>query len=203
MNRPLSLLLGVVAAVIFSLMGLVVIPGWQLGQMQPKDIELDTGVTITYPERLDEQTMLGRDTYRAEGCIYCHSQQVRPEGFGVDLERGYGDRRSVPLDYIHDRPPLLGSMRTGPDLSNIATRQPSDTWHHLHLFDARIVSPGSIMPPLRYLYDVVTEQPKNNGYALPDDYFGHPAWIVPKKEARALFRYIEALHQDHTLEQVQ
>lgn len=203
MNRPLSLLLGVVAAVVLSLMGLVVIPGWQLGVPTARSFADASGVQVTYPEVYDDDVLAGRATYKAEGCIYCHSQQVRPEGFGVDIERGYGERRSVPLDYVNQSPPLLGTMRTGPDLSNIATRQPSATWHHLHLFDSRIVSPGSIMPPFRYLYTVTEEDPGEKGYALPKDYLDRPAWIVPGAEAKNLLAYIEALHQDHTLAEVQ
>lgn len=203
MNRPFSLFFGILATVMLSLMGLVVVPSWQLGAPLAKTWEDETGLSVTYPARLEDEALAGRGVYRAEGCIYCHSQQVRPEGFGVDIERGYGERRSVPLDYIYQDPPLLGTMRTGPDLANIATRQPSASWHHLHFFDSRIVSPGSIMPPFRYFYDVVNEEPKGEAYALPADYYGHKAWIVPHKEARELFAYVEALHQDHSLERVQ
>jgi cytochrome c oxidase cbb3-type subunit 2 len=203
MNRPLSLLLGVVAVVVLSLMGLVVLPSWQYGSPKARLIEDETGASVSYPPLLGELEERGRGLYKAEGCIYCHSQQVRPEGFGVDIERALGSRRSVPLDYVHQAPPLLGTMRTGPDLSNIATRQPSANWHHLHLFDARIVSPGSIMPPFRYFYDVVAADPGAAGHALPREYFGHDAWIVPNEEGRALLAYIEALHQDHPLEAVQ
>lgn len=203
MNRPLSLLFGVVAAVVLSLVGLVVLPSWQYGAPTARRIEDATGIAVMYPPELNPIEERGRNIYKAEGCIYCHSQQVRPEGFGVDLERALGSRRSVPLDYVRQSPPLLGSMRTGPDLSNIATRQPSDAWHHLHFFDARIVSPGSIMPPFRYFYEVVKRDPQDRGYPLPDDYYGHKAWIIPTDEGRALFAYTQALHQDFDLQEVQ
>ena len=36
----------------------------------------------------------GREIYMANGCIYCHSQQIRPEGFGTDIDRGWGPRRT-------------------------------------------------------------------------------------------------------------
>jgi hypothetical protein len=61
-------------------------------------------------------------------------------------------RRSVPLDYIFDRPHQLGTMRTGPDLINIGNRQTSPEWHHTHLYNPRLTSPGSIMPDFSYLY---------------------------------------------------
>ncbi|HYW52023.1 MAG TPA: cbb3-type cytochrome c oxidase subunit II, partial [Gemmatimonadaceae bacterium] len=66
-----------------------------------------------------EQQLLGRRSYMANGCVYCHSQQVRDPSFTTDVDRGWGNRATVPEDYIHDRPHLLGTMRTGPDLINV------------------------------------------------------------------------------------
>ena len=68
----------------------------------------------------------GRKVYMANGCIYCHSQQVRPDYGGADIIRKWGDRRSAPRDYIFDRPVLLGKMRMGPDLANIGKRAPAE-----------------------------------------------------------------------------
>src|SRR3954469_23957932 len=56
----------------------------------------------------------GRDIYVAEGCFYCHTQQVRP----LPGDRMFG-RPSAPGDYAYQTPELLGSERNGPDLTNI------------------------------------------------------------------------------------
>lgn len=204
MNHMWRLLVGIIFVVVFSFSGFVLAPGAQQGWSVPREIALEDGSAESYPAPLsDHLERQGAAVYRAEGCLYCHSQQVRHDKLGNDVARGYGERRSVPLDYVLDDPPLMGTMRTGPDLSNIAVRQPSDMWHHVHLFDARIVSEGSVMPPLRFLYDVVTENPGAQGYALDDGYFGHKAWIVPHADALALVAYLKTRHQDHPLNKVQ
>lgn len=204
MNHMWRLLLGIIFVVVFSFTGFVLAPGAQQGWSLPRDIASEEGGTQSYPVALSEHLeQRGAEVYRAEGCLYCHSQQVRHEALGHDGARGYGDRRSVPLDYVLDNPPLAGTMRTGPDLANIALRQPADTWHHVHLFDARIVSAGSVMPPLRFLYDVVHEDPRGRGYLLPESYYGNAAWIVPTPDALALVAYLKTRHQDHPLNQVQ
>jgi cytochrome c oxidase cbb3-type subunit 2 len=67
-------------------------------------------------------TRPGREVYIREGCYYCHTQQVRDPQNSSDLERGWGMRRSVARDYIYENPPLLGSVRIGPDLANIGSK---------------------------------------------------------------------------------
>jgi cytochrome c oxidase cbb3-type subunit 2 len=207
-NRLLLLWLGVAATVIASAVGLVLVPNWQMRGMAPVQVTDALGRTVDYPQALDTfDAAPGRQVYMAQGCIYCHSQQVRPASFGADIERGWGERRSVPRDYLLQAPPMLGTMRTGPDVANIGVRQPADAWHHLHLFDARLVTPHSVMPPFRYLYSVVHTDPGPSGYKLPDDY-GHagaagPAWIVPSAEANHLVAYLKALQQPHALSVVQ
>ncbi len=67
--------------------------------------------------------MRGREVYIANGCLYCHSQQVRDNIWSTDEARGWG-RPSVSGDYYYDNPHLLGTMRTGPDLINVGVRQP-------------------------------------------------------------------------------
>ncbi len=191
------------ASVLASFVGLIVIPNWQLDGLKPVQIGDAEGQMISYPTPLDQDDELpGRKIYQAQGCIYCHSQQVRPANFGADMERGWGQRRSLPRDYVLQSPPLLGTMRTGPDLANIGVRQPADAWHHLHLFDARLVTAESIMPPFSYLYEETGHPPGPSGYRLPDTYRGKPSWIIPKREARQLVAYIKALRQEHSVEEV-
>jgi cytochrome c oxidase cbb3-type subunit II len=95
----------------------------------------------------------GRAVYQREGCVYCHSQQVRDPSFTTDIDRGWGTRATVPADYVYDRPHFLGTMRTGPDLVNVGARLPSLDWHLIHLYDPRSVVEWSIMPSYRYLFE--------------------------------------------------
>jgi Cytochrome C oxidase, mono-heme subunit/FixO len=67
----------------------------------------------------------GAHVYAANGCVYCHSQQVRADYIADDIERKWGNRRSAPRDYIFDRPIFLGKMRMGQDLANIGARAPA------------------------------------------------------------------------------
>lgn len=90
--------------------------------------------------------LAGRDIYIAEGCVGCHSQQVRP--FRDEIER-YGEY-SKPGEGIYDRPFLWGSKRTGPDLSRVGGKYP-DLWHVRHMENPRSTSPNSIMPPYDWL----------------------------------------------------
>ena len=209
MNRLSLIVSGVLATVVASLFGLVLVPDWQLGELQAKDIVAADGSIAPYPVELDSyREAPGRSVYQSMGCIYCHSQQVRPEGFGADIERGWGRRRSVPRDYIFQDSPLLGTMRTGPDLANIAMRQPSQEWHYLHLYDPQITSPGSVMPSFKFLFETyVDEEPIPEvglpKIRLPDSYADRPTWIVPSDRAVELVSYLQVLQQPHAVEQVQ
>ncbi len=198
MNRSWLLALGVLATIVASVTGLVLLPDRQLRSTAPVQDE-DRGITLPVGYFGDAEE--GRKVYMDLGCIYCHTQQVRPEGFGADIERGWGMRRSVARDYIHDQPPLMGTMRTGPDLMNIGARQPSAQWHYLHLYEPRITSPGSIMPPHRFLFEVrrSADGLPEDAVRVPGEFAGEkPAWIVPKDRARRLVAYLLSL--DHNYE---
>ena len=120
------------------------------------------------------------------------------KGYGADIRRGWGNRRSVPRDYLFDRPHQLGTMRTGPDLASIGARQPSADWHALHLYNPQITSPGSIMPRFNYLFSEIkpSEKPPEGAVKLPDNYAaGLVPYIVPNERGKALIVYLKRLNQ--------
>ena len=120
--------------------------------------------------------------------------------YNADLERGWGLRRSHPRDYIYDEPQLLGTMRTGPDLANIGVRQPSEEWPWKHLYDPQLTSPGSLIPPYRFLFERrrVQGEPSPDALDLPDL---EPGWeVVPSDDARALVAYLQSLDQSYEIE---
>ena len=142
----------------------------------------------------------GLKVYIAEGCVACHTQQVRP----LAMDEVWG-RAAVPGDYAHVgplgamspyAPALLGSSRTGPDLSNVGARQPSETWHYLHLYNPRIVVPDSVMPAYPWLFEVVDEAGADDvvvpvsGERAPAD-----GQVVATERARALVAYLLSLKQ--------
>jgi cytochrome c oxidase cbb3-type subunit 2 len=186
-----------------SWLSFVLVPQLQLGGIKPA-IDGDTGQP--YPAMRPGLARQGEQIYRANGCFYCHSEQVRPKGFGSDVQRGWGARagkvQSVDQDYLYDRPVMLGTQRVGPDLANIGARQTNETALLLHLYNPQAVMPGSVMPPYRFLFEKKAlkfgAKPSTN--ALPS-VAGAPVGfeILPKPEARALAAYLLSLHSQAIL----
>ena len=135
----------------------------------------------------------GRDIYAANGCAYCHTQQVRP----LAQDKVFG-RPSAPGDFKYQTPELLGSERTGPDLTNIGTRQPSAVWQYIHLYEPRAVVPESVMPSFNWLFTVVDRAPTGvTPVALPNTYAPAHGVVIPTHEAQALIAYLASLQQPH------
>jgi len=116
------LFLGIFGTFAFSWVGLTVLPTWQIGNLNPESDEEGTDI---YPRPQSGMFERGARVYAANGCVYCHSQQVRADYAADDIERKWGNRRSAPRDYIFDRPVFLGKMRMGQDLANIGARAPA------------------------------------------------------------------------------
>jgi cbb3-type cytochrome oxidase cytochrome c subunit len=123
MKGLVPLFLGIFGTFAFSWVGLTVIPNWQIGHLNPQS---DEEGTDTYPQPQSGMFERGAHVYAANGCIYCHSQQVRPEYAGADIERGWGNRRSAPRDYMFERPVFLAKMRMGQDIANIGAHAPAE-----------------------------------------------------------------------------
>lgn len=152
------------------------------------------------PEALSGLERRGLEVYVAEGCVACHTQQVRP----LEMDRPWG-RPSAPQDY-GNVPPLgrwspyapavLGSARTGPDLADVGARQPSDAWHYLHLYQPRAVVADSVMPAYPWLFDEVLQPGEDDVVVnVPDAHAPDDATVVAGPEARALVAYLLALRQ--------
>ncbi|MDO3377499.1 cbb3-type cytochrome c oxidase subunit II [Geoalkalibacter halelectricus] len=90
--------------------------------------------------------LAGRDVYIREGCNNCHTQTIRP--LVAEVLR-YGDY-SRAGEFVHDRPHLWGSRRTGPDLARIGGKYP-DAWHYQHMADPTSMVPRSNMPAYAFL----------------------------------------------------
>src|SRR5439155_384602 len=123
MKGFVPLVLGIFGTFAFSWVGLILIPDLQIGHLDP---QMDEEGTDVYPAPTSGMADRGRKIYAANGCVYCHSQQVRADYAASDIDRKWGERRSAPRDYIFARPVLLGKMRMGPDLSNIGKRAPAE-----------------------------------------------------------------------------
>lgn len=157
MDRGITIFFGTLLTFASAWFGLVVAPYWQLNNTQPLVAD-----GKAYPIPYQGNVARGRQVYIANGCIYCHSQQVRQDKyydangkehqFSADVPQ-WGPRRTVPRDYVYDQPVQLGTMRTGPDLVNIGSRRTDPVWHHQHLYYPQMVA-GSVMAPFRHLYEI-------------------------------------------------
>jgi cbb3-type cytochrome oxidase cytochrome c subunit len=222
-----------------------------------------------YPQARPGLAAQGREVYRANGCVSCHSQQVRQSGVeigmavvkagtnltelvevilkvapdinrnkaarlvqelpqpilagvtradadrarrqievtgakavvtvqpvGPDLARGWGKRRSVAADYLFEHPVMPGAQRVGPDLVNLGLRAASEEWLLWHLYNPRSVTPNSVMPTYRYLFEKrrIQGAPSPEALRLPDAFKPQEGFeIVPKPEAKALVAYLMSL----------
>ncbi len=187
MENEVKLVTGAMVTFAFAAAVLVVIPYFQVRD-------------VPAPEGLKPYTsaeLRGREVYIANGCMYCHSQQPRDASFGPDAKRGWG-RASVAGDYVYDRPHLLGSMRTGPDLFNIGVRQPSADWNLGHLYQPRAYVPGSIMPSYPYLFEVKDKPDADEvEVKLPPDFQPKGKVVVARPEAIDLVKYLQSLKRNY------
>jgi cbb3-type cytochrome c oxidase subunit II len=140
---------------------------------------------------LTTQQAAGREAYVGEGCSYCHTQQVRP----LQQDAVWG-RPSTSGDYAYATPELLGTERTGPDLTNVGSRQPSDVWNLIHLYQPRALVHASIMPDYPWLF-VVKDHPVPGDVAVPvpAGYAPPGKTIVATQRALDLVAYLKSLKQ--------
>lgn len=186
MKKAYIFVLGGTSTITLSIFLFILVPRIQVSEIN-KDV-------MSAQSPYTENELKGRKTYIDNGCLYCHSQQVRDPVAGADKAFGWG-RASLPSDYIYDKPHLLGTMRTGPDLSNIGSRQPSRDWHHLHFYNPRLLVSWSIMPGFPFLYEVATstDSPKPGAIRIPGR---SDQWIIPSEEAENLVSYLMSLKRD-------
>ncbi len=127
------------------------------------------------------QQQRGRRIYQREGCLYCHSQQIRP--LAGEIKRYSLGTSVAPIaderEYIWDQPHFLGTRRIGPDLSREGGKY-SDDWHYSHFYYPRQMVPGSIMPAFTWLFKFT-----------PDDV--QKVNPIPTDDARDLVSYVQTL----------
>jgi cytochrome c oxidase cbb3-type subunit 2 len=203
-NSGPLIFLGTFFALSTSWLGFVLAPQLQFGRDNQVIVET-TGEA--YPAMRPGLARQGEQVYRANGCFYCHSQQVRPKGMGADVERGWGARsglvQSVDRDYLYGAPVMLGNQRVGPDLANLGLRSTNEAQLLQHLYNPSYSMPKSVMPPYHFLFvkhDLkFGEKPSPN--ALPEALTGPtPDYeIVPSDDARALVAYLVSLRSDATI----
>jgi cytochrome c oxidase cbb3-type subunit II len=150
---------------------------------------------------LTGDALAGKNVYISEGCVGCHSQQVR----NVNMDKPFGARPGIPADYANitrtsiwvNTATLMGTERTGPDLTDVGNRQPSQDWNLMHLFNPRSVVPQSIMPSYQWLFEVKENAQKNDVVVnVPLQFLnGKIGKVVATKKALQLIAYLQSLKQ--------
>jgi cytochrome c oxidase cbb3-type subunit II len=101
---------------------------------------------------LSSAAVKGRNLFASNGCYVCHSGYSRPQDVRSSLYFLY-PKVSEPGDFwgSDQSPNLLGTERTGPDLSQESGWHPDD-WQRAHFYDPRFADPLSLMPSMKSLF---------------------------------------------------
>jgi len=154
---------------------------------------------------LTKDERAGKMVYIENGCVACHTQQVR----NVEMDNVFGKRPSIPADFAINRRTdfwrntanLMGTQRAGPDLTSVGERQPSAEWHLIHLYQPRAAIDASIMPSYEFLFierDYL--QPGDVEVKVPEKFLKNKRKkIVATTKALQLVAYLKSLKQtDYT-----
>jgi cytochrome c oxidase cbb3-type subunit 2 len=152
-------------------------------------------------EPLSGSALEGKQIFIANGCVACHTQQVR----NVEMDNMWGNRPSIAADYATssrmswwmNSATLMGTERTGPDLTHVGNRLASADWHLVHLFNPRIVVEESIMPSYPFLFDVKQKAEEGDRVVqIPPALLKNETDIVvAREEALQLVAYLQSLKQ--------
>lgn len=111
-DNPWILIAGALGVLILGALFGVLLPSVDIAEARSAAVP---GTTIEYSDAALE----GRSVYVQEGCWYCHTQQVRP----IVTDAGLG-RVTSPALLATEASDTLGFQRIGPDLANVAAREP-------------------------------------------------------------------------------
>jgi cytochrome c oxidase cbb3-type subunit 2 len=152
------MLLALGALVVFSIGGIG-------STLVPPLVDKSLHTTDKPVHEYTEQEQRGIEIYKGEGCVYCHTQQIRHL---VSDQQRYGWRLvdaapSEAWEYTNDKYSFLGTKRTGPDLARVGGKY-SNEWHWAHFKDPRNMGEkfkssrgpyesSSVMQSFRFLSD--------------------------------------------------
>ena len=191
MKNGFAIFLGAFFTLALSWAGVLLTAHHQFGRLgqfkDPVDESLNPAALTGLADR-------GRLVYQDLGCVSCHTQQVRREGFGSDIDRKWGTRQSVARDYIREHTVLIGQSRLGPDLRNVALRGYADAEYFLKiLYAPASLAPGTNMPSYDFLFEMRPINGQASASALKlTGHLAPPAGmqIVPTRRAEELVAYL-------------
>lgn len=191
-NNHTKLFLAAAGLFVFLMLFVAIFPALE---NQNNNAPLPNFVELTADE------MAGKKVFISEGCVGCHSQQVR----NVDMDKMWGERPNIAADYAgitrtsfwQNTATLMGTERTGPDLTNIGVRQSSIDWHLLHLYNPRSVESRSVMAAYPWLFEIKENpNPADVVVNVPAEFMqGKTGKVVATEKALQLVAYLQSLKQ--------
>ena len=139
---------------------------------------------------LSSDAAKGRELFAENGCYTCHSGYSRPQDVRYATYFLY-PKVSEPGDFYgsDQSPNLLGTERTGPDLSQDSGWHPDD-WHRAHFWNPRFIDPLSLMPSFKSVFsDSQIEQ--------------LVTFVQTRSGKSGLLRYAGQLYSKHIVQTVQ
>lgn len=138
-DHPMMITAAMVALFAISAFFAVAVPGLDARNAAADQIPGTTPI-------LSAAGLAGRNVYLEQGCMYCHTQQVRTVvtdiGLGPVTEPGTSPAVG---------PPTLGFVRIGPDLTHIGSRSEDVAVLRTVLVDPKSLNPDSMMPSYAHL----------------------------------------------------
>lgn len=185
---------------LLMLLSFLVVTFAGLAQIVPLFFQHSTTQPTEGVEPYEPLALIGRDIYIREGCVSCHSQQIRM--LSSEVQR-YGPY-SLAGESVYDYPFLWGSKRTGPDLARVGQLY-TDDWHRIHLRNPRDVVRDSNMPGYPWLQfkSVADANVQDRMRALAflgvpyseEQIANAPEQLKGKTEEDALITYLQGLGQ--------
>jgi cytochrome c oxidase cbb3-type subunit 2 len=166
------------ASFLFTWLALVVFPWLELGHLPPIQDEGSTDIT---PWDAPGAAHQGERIYAANGCAYCHTQQVRPPSSGADIIRGWGTAKDA-------------------DGKDVVRRSYPGLYRYL--YDPYLLNPHSSMPAFHFLFVTrkISGQASEDALVLPEADAPPAGYeIVPTAEARSLVAYLLSLKKGYHL----
>ena len=136
---------------VISFLALAVYPAIRLHEQIVQNTPSGAQIVLTRAERH------GGELYGLNGCAYCHTEQVR---FTPADRKRFG-APTQPWETQNEYPQMWGTRRIGPDLAREYGKHTQD-WQLVHLYNARYVVPGSVMPGFPWMFHGSAEKPSQD-----------------------------------------
>jgi cbb3-type cytochrome oxidase cytochrome c subunit len=117
MNHGPLIFLGVLVTFVASWWGLIFSPQLQIGSQQSTEVD-----GSLYPTRRAGVALQGREVYVANGCVHCHSQQLRQEGYTFNVNLTSVGTNGVKVAALLSQ--IAPGVNAGELIANVSDKSP-------------------------------------------------------------------------------